>query len=71
MLQSRVFSTVKGGLVSNTIVLPSSFKVGHSCLPSGDAAMSWQNGLACVTRPTIYFVALSMTAVSSEKLEHT
>ena len=38
------FSTLKGGRASNTIVLPTSFSVNQTCLPSGVAAMSGQNG---------------------------
>ena len=39
--------------LSNTIVLPMSFSVNQTCLPSGVTAMFGQNGLSCLTRPTI------------------
>ncbi len=48
-----VLSSAKGGLASKTCVWPTSLSVNHTCAPSGVAAMSGQNGLACVTSPTI------------------
>jgi hypothetical protein len=43
------FSTANGGCASNTMVLPMSFSVNQTCLPSGVAAMFGQNGLSCLT----------------------
>ena len=68
---SIVLSTAKGGLASKTMTLPTSLSVSHTCLPSGVAAMSGQNGLSCFTRPTMRFDLVSMTTVSGEKLEQT
>src|SRR5580704_13668567 len=63
--------TVKGGLLSNTSVLPVSFRVSQTWLPSGVAAMLGQNGLACLTRATILGVATETTSVSGLNEEQT
>ena len=69
---SSVFSTAKGGRASKTIVLPTSFSVNQTCLPSGVAAMLGQNGLACGTRARRSRAsATAMTTVSGVNDEHT
>src|ERR1700693_6120075 len=50
---SRVASTSNGGSARNTSVLPMSFRVNQTWVPSGVAAMLGQNGDACGTVPTI------------------
>ena len=45
--------TSNGGTALKTITLPTSLSVNQTCLPSGVAAMSGQNGISCFTRPTI------------------
>ena len=47
---SIVLIGLNGGLALNTCVLPMSFSVNQTCLPSGVAAMFGQNGLSCLTR---------------------
>ena len=44
---SSVFRSANGGCASKTWVLPMSFSVNQTCVPSGVAAMFGQNGLAC------------------------
>src|ERR1700742_2331458 len=63
--------TLKGGSALNTSVLPVSFSVNHTCLPSGVAAMLGQNGLACGTWPTIVWSATETTTVSGLNDEQT
>src|ERR1700743_1798313 len=60
---SRTLRTVKGGFPSNTSVLPVSFRVNQTWVPSGVAAMLGQNGLACLTRATMLCVATETTSV--------
>ncbi len=59
---SSTFRIAKGGRASNATVLPMSFSVNHTCLPSGVAAMLGQKGLGCATCPTCAWVATSNTA---------
>src|ERR1700761_9616967 len=66
-----VLSTLNGGCALNTSVLPVSFRVNQTCLPSGVAAILGQNGLACSTLPTTLWSATVITAVSGVKDEQT
>src|SRR6267143_3066297 len=66
-----VLSTVNGGWAPNTIVLPMSLSVNHTCWPSGVAAMLGQNGLSCATSPTIWCSATEITTVRGVNDEHT
>jgi mRNA interferase HigB len=50
---SSTASVLNGGLALITCVLPTSFSVGQTGVPSGVAAIFGQNGEACVTLPTI------------------
>src|SRR6266571_4225605 len=68
---SSTLSTSNGGWAEKTIVLPTSFKVNHTCSPSGEAAMLGQNGETCFTPPTISWVLVLTTTVSGVKLEQT
>src|SRR6516225_6826467 len=68
---SNTLSTSNGGRALNTIAFPTSLSVSQTCLPSGVAAMSGQNGLTCVTCPTTLWEAVAMTTVSGLKLEQT
>jgi hypothetical protein len=68
---SKVARTSNGGSARNTCVLPVSFSVNHTCLPSGVAAMFGENGEACLTVATIWWVFTSITFVSGVKLEQT
>src|SRR3989441_2690080 len=66
-----VLSTVKGGRALNTIVLPMSLRVNHTCWESGVAAMLGQKGLSCVTSPTISCAATEITTVRGVNDEQT
>src|ERR1700751_1139975 len=68
---SSTLRTLKGGLASNTSVLPVSFRVNQTWARSGVAAMLGQNGLACLTRATMLCVANETTSVSGLKEEQT
>src|SRR5258708_15264172 len=68
---SIVFRTEKGGLASNTTVLPMSLSVNQTCLPSGVAAMFVQKGLGWATRPTIWRSATAITTVSGVNVGQT
>src|SRR5262245_14519121 len=68
---SITLTTANGGRALNPLVLPTSLSVSQTCLPSGLAAMSGQNGLSCFTCPTILCSAVAMTTVSGLKLEQT
>src|SRR5258707_12343397 len=68
---SRVANTSNGGSARNTSVLPVSFRVNHTCLQSGDAAMFGENGEACLTVATTWWVFTSTNFVSGIKLEQT
>jgi hypothetical protein len=69
---SSVFNSANGGLASSkTCVLPVSFKVNHTCEPSGVAAMFGQNGLACASLATTRWSATDTTSVSGLKDEQT
>src|SRR5450432_3337386 len=63
--------TANGGLASNTIVRPVSLSVIQTWLPSGVAAMFGQNGLSCLTRPTILRETTANTTVSGLNDEQT
>jgi hypothetical protein len=65
------FSTLNGGFALNTSVLPVSFRVNQTCVPSGDAAIFGQKGLACGTLPTIVWSATETTTVSGVNDKHT
>src|SRR5262249_22302570 len=68
---SKVALTSKGGSARNTCVLPISFKVSHTCLLSGDAAMFGEKGDAWATVAITLCVFTSTTFVSGIKLEQT
>src|ERR1700745_2719696 len=67
----KTLRTENGGCASNTSVLPTSLSVNHTCFPSGVAAMSGQNGLACLILPTIVWSATEITSVSGLNDEQT
>lgn len=68
---SRIFSVLKGGLALKTWVLPVSFSVNQTCLPSGVAAMFGQKGLVYLTVPTILWLATEITSVTGLNDEQT
>src|SRR5256884_9572400 len=50
----RIFSTVNGGRPLNTMVLPTSFSVNHTCPPSGVTAMLGENEHSLGIRPPVW-----------------
>src|ERR1700712_5555566 len=68
---SNDLMTANGGRASNTCVRPTSFSVNQTCLPSGVAAMFGQNGLSCLTLPTMLWSAKAITLVSATNDEQT
>ena len=69
--EAMVPRMAKGGAASITCVLPLSFSVNQTCLPSALTARLGENGLACGTRATTSWVAVSITHNSGVKLDGT